>query len=207
MPVLPPRPKIAAGPSRHVYDVIVLGGQLGGAMAAALLSKRGYRVLLVEHDGMGPGYEHAGFVLPYAPFIAPPLRAMPKVEEAFAELGLNTTVQRSLRPHTPDLQLVLPRHRLDLHVDEARRQSELTREFGNAGVEINTLLKLTAAQHEKTDAFFKDLPELPPDGMMTSWQLKKQIHKHPEVEAAPALVGDDPIAQLLSRLLPFVTFL
>ena len=112
MATLPPRPKINAGPSRHVYDVIVLGGQIGGAMSAALLAKRGYRVLYVEHDGMGHGYEHGDFILPYTPFVAPPLRMMPVVDEALAELGLNTTVQRSLRPHVPDLQLVLSDHRM-----------------------------------------------------------------------------------------------
>ncbi|MFP2899604.1 NAD(P)-binding protein [Corallococcus sp. 4LFB] len=90
--------KLPSGPSRHVYDVIVLGSQVGGALAAALLAKRNHRVLLVEHDGMGPGYEHDGFVLPYAPFVAPPLKAMPAVEEALNELGLSTAIGRALRP-------------------------------------------------------------------------------------------------------------
>ena len=41
-----PLPSTTA-PSRHVYDVIVLGSQLGGALAAALLAKGGYSVLVV----------------------------------------------------------------------------------------------------------------------------------------------------------------
>src|SRR5215217_2688213 len=120
----PARPKIPAGPSRHVYDVIVLGSQLGGALAGALLAKRGHRVLFVEHDGMGPGYEHGRYLLPYAPSLIPSLKTMPAVEEAFTELGLSTAVQRALKPHQPELQLVLPRHRVDLHADEARRRAE-----------------------------------------------------------------------------------
>ena len=50
---LPQIPNITAGPSMHVYDVIVVGGQVAGALAATLLAKHGYRVLLIEHDGMG----------------------------------------------------------------------------------------------------------------------------------------------------------
>ena len=99
--VLTPRPRLNTGPSRHIYDVIALGGQLGGALAAALLAKRGYRVLLVDHDGLGPGYEHDGFILPYAPFVAPPLKTMPVIGDALQELGLNVTIQRATRPHKP----------------------------------------------------------------------------------------------------------
>lgn len=207
MPTVPPRPKIALGPSRHVYDVIVVGGQLGGALAAPLLAKRGYRVLLVEHDGLGPGYEHEGFLLPYAPFVAPQLRTMPLVEEAFAELGLNTTVQRSLKPNVPDLQLVLPQHRLDLPHAESKRLEELTREFGESGAQVNSLLSLASAQHEKSDPFLRANPELPPDGLMQSWRLKKLIERHPELEAPLALTGTAPPIPLLLALLPFVTYL
>ncbi|NVJ28804.1 NAD(P)/FAD-dependent oxidoreductase, partial [Myxococcus sp. AM011] len=167
--------KLPSGPSRHVYDVIVLGSQLGGALAAALLAKRGHRVLMVEHDGMGPGYEHGGYVLPYAPFVAPPLKAMPAVEEALTELGLTTTVQRALRPHSPELQLVLPRNRMDLHSDAARRKAEVTRELGEEGEALLGALAGTTAQHETSDAFFKAHPALPPDGFFEGWGLKKLI--------------------------------
>jgi 2-polyprenyl-6-methoxyphenol hydroxylase-like FAD-dependent oxidoreductase len=104
-----------------------VGGQLAGALSAALLAKRGYRVLLVEHDGMGHGYEHGDYILPYAPFLAQQLRTMPQVEEAFAELGLTTTIQRSLKSNVPDLQLILPKDRIDFPHDEGRRLTELTR--------------------------------------------------------------------------------
>jgi len=207
MPSLPPRPKIAAGPSRHVYDVVVLGGQLGGAFAASLLAKRGYRVLLVEHDGLGPGYEYEGYLLPYAPFVAPQLRTMPQVEEAFAELGLSTTVQRSLKPNVPDLQLVLPGHRLDLPHAESRRLQELTREFGDAGAQVNSLLSLASVQHEQSDSFLKQAPELPPDGWLQSWRLKKMVERHPELTMPLALTGTAPPIPLLLALLRFVTYL
>jgi hypothetical protein len=197
----------ATAPSRHVYDVIVLGSQLGGALAAALLAKRGYSVLLVEHDGTGPGYEHDGFVLPYAPFIAPALKTMPSVEEAFTELGLNTTLQRTQQAHTPELQLVMPRHRIDLYADAARRRAELVREFGPEGERILADLTAMATQHEPSDAFFKEGPPLPPDGMFEGWNLKKRVGQHPGLQTEPRLAGEDEPSKLLRGLLPFVIHL
>jgi len=208
MPLLPPRPKIAAGPSRRVYDVIVVGGQLAGAMSAALLAKRGYRVLLVEHDGMGHGYEHGDYLLPYAPFVAQQLRTMPLVEEAFAELGLTTTIQRSLKSNIPDLQLILPKDRIDFPHDEGRRLAELTRAFGAARAEsLNALFKSATVQHEQTDAFFKDRPDLPPNSFVEGWGLKKVLRRYPQLDASFSIQdGDDPVSHLLLALLPFVTY-
>jgi len=199
--------KLPSGPSRHVYDVIVIGSQLGGALAAAMLAKRNHRVLLVEHDGMGPGYEHGGYVLPYAPFVAPPLKTMPTVEEALTELGLAGTVQRSLRPHAPELQLLLPRNRLDIHADTARRKAEALRELGAEGEALLGALAGAAAQHETTDAFFKAAPPLPPDGFFEGWNLKKVIKAHPGLEATPRLSGDSAAVKLVRGLLPFVSHL
>ncbi len=207
MPLLPPRPKIAAGPSRRVYDVIVVGGQLAGAISAALLAKRGYRVLLVEHDGMGHGYEHGDWVLPYAPFVAQQLRTMPQVEEAFAELGLTTTIQRSLKSNVPDLQLIFPKDRIDFPHDDGKRVAELTRVFGAAKAEeLNALFKKASTQHEQTDAFFKERPDLPPKSFVEAWTLKKEIRKNPQLEAPFVLQGEDRVLQLLLALLPFVTY-
>jgi phytoene dehydrogenase-like protein len=203
----PARQKLSASPSRHVYDVIVIGGQLGGAIAAALLAKRGYRTLLVDHDGMGHGYEHGGYLLPYAPFVAPALKAMPAFDEVLGELGLATMVQRALKAHSPDLQLVLPRARVDLHHDEPRRLAELSREFGAASAKVNAAYKAAASQHEQSDAFFKEHPNLPPDGFFQSWALKRLIGRHPGLAAPPEIAGDEPALKLLATLVPFLTYL
>jgi phytoene dehydrogenase-like protein len=207
MATQPARLQVPSGPSRHVYDVIVLGSQLGGALTAALLAKRKHRVLLIDHDGMGTGYEHGGYVLPYAPSITPSLKAMPAVEEAFTELGLTTTVQRALRPHLPELQLVLPRHRVDLHTDPVRRRAELAREFGETADGLLSAMTATASQHEASDAFLKEQPPLPPDGFFETWALKKKIGQHPGLETHPRLSNNTPPGALLRGLLPFLIHL
>jgi phytoene dehydrogenase-like protein len=201
------RLQVPSGPSRHVYDVIIMGSQLGGALAAALLAKRSHRVLFIDHDGTGTGYEHGGYVLPYAPSITPALKTMPTVEEAFTELGLTTAVQRTLRPHVPELQLVLPRHRVDLHTDPIRRRAELAREFGETAEGLLSALTATGTQHEASDAFFKEQPNLPPEGFLEKWGLNKKIGQHPGLEAHPRLSNNTPPGALLRGLLPFLTYL
>ncbi|MFL5319105.1 MAG: NAD(P)-binding protein [Myxococcaceae bacterium] len=201
-----PRPKIASGPKNEVYDVIVVGGQLGGALSAALLAKRKYRVLLVEHDGVGHGYEHGGYLLPYSPFLAPPLKAMPEVEEAFNELGITTTLQRAFKAHAPSLQLVLPNHRVDLHAEEPKRLRELKREYPESADAVDSGLKEAAQQHERSDAFFKLMPNLPPDGFFEKWSLGSQIKSVPGLQEASAISGNDAASTLLRKLSGFLHF-
>lgn len=205
---VPVRPRaIPAGPSRHVYDVIVIGEELGGPLCAALLQKRGYRVLLVEHDGLGHGYEHRDHLLPYSPFVMPALRTMPLVEDALKELGLNTTVQRTLQQPVPGLQLIFDRQRVDLHSDVVRRKAELLREFGPPGETVDTALQAFSTQYEQTDKFIKAVPDLPPIGLLNTWKTRREVRKHSEIDAPPKLASSEPPAQLLSALLPYVTWL
>lgn len=206
MEKLPNRPQVPSGPTRHVYDLIVLGGQFGGALAACLLAKRGYRVLHVEHDGLGHGYEHGGLLLPYAPFVLPPLKAMPAVEEALAELGLNTAVQRALHRHEPDVQLIFPQSRVDLTRDEKRRLAELGREFDSAGAETDREIRETLPQQELSDGFFKESPSLPPAGFFESFGLKRLAARYPGLKQEPALTGRATPTKLLRGLGPFLTY-
>ncbi len=203
---LPARPKLASGPTtKQQFDVIVIGAQLGGVLCGALLQKRGYRVLHVEHDGVAGGYEHGGYLLPYAPFILPPLKSMPLVDDAFHELGIQTQFQRAQRPHAPDLQLVSSLHRLDLHADDHKRLKELQRELAADAEPLDAALKTAFLAHEPSDAFFKSGPELPPDGFFEGWGLKKRIKQHPGLDT-PLSLPLQPLSALLYALRPFVSF-
>lgn len=197
-------PVITAGHAKRTYDVAIVGGQMAGALAGALLQKRGYRVLLVEHDGMGPGYEHNGFLLPYSPFVAPSLRGLPAAEEALTELAVTTHVLRIVKPHVPELQLVFPNKRLDLHRDDSKRLGELQREFGAEGHLVLDALKALAAYRENSDGFFRKPPPLPTDGFFEAMSLKSALKRHPHIEA-PLPQSSHPVFQLICQMLPFVS--
>jgi phytoene dehydrogenase-like protein len=203
----PNRPKAPAGPTRHVYDVLVLGGQVGGALAAALLARRGYKVLLVEHEPAGAGYESEGWQLPYAPHVVPPLGALPALGPALDELHLTAPAQRAVQPHRPELQLVLPGVRLDLHAEPARRAAELQRALHGGAEALRGRLAAAAEQGAPTDAFFREPRALPPEGMMERWRLQREAAALPALGAAPALSDAEPADALLRGLLPFVSHL
>src|SRR5277367_4466581 len=101
---LPDKPRFAAAPSARVYDAIVLGPTLAGAVAASLLARRGLRVLWAEHGGPGMSYAHQGFVWPTRVLPLPSPRTVPPLEDVLTELGLTTQVSRALRPLAPALQ-------------------------------------------------------------------------------------------------------
>jgi hypothetical protein len=202
---LPDKPRFAAAPSARIYDAIVLGPSLGGAFAAALLARRGLRVLWAEHGGPGAAYAHQGFLFPTQALPLPSPRALPPLEDALSELGLSTQVSRALRPLVPALQLVLPRHRLDLPLDDARRLAECNREFDKAGAHIAEVVKQLGAAHTATDAFLRSQEALPPTGLLARWRVRRAVKACPAlVEAAP--LSDTEAEQLLTRATPFLVY-
>lgn len=203
MPTLPPRPRIAPGPSRHVYDVLVLGAELGGALAGALLAKRGLRVLWAEHAQLAPGYEHEGFLFASPPYVVPPFRMWPMVESCFTELGLTTGFQRSLKPAGP-WQIVLPRHRLDLPSDPPRRLAELQREFGSGGSRVAETLAALTAMPEGSDPFFRYLDDFPAGGWLERMRLRRRASRVEGLTRPSPLSADEPLDALLTGAVPFL---
>jgi hypothetical protein len=203
---LPDKPRFAAAPSARVYDAIVLGPSLGGAFAAALLARRGLRVLWAEHGGPGPAYTHQGFLFPTQALPLPLPRALPPLEDALSELGLTTQVSRALRPLVPALQLILPRHRLDLPLDDARRLAECNREFGKGGAHIAEMVKQLGTAHTATDAFLRSEAALPPAGLLARWRVRRAVKACPAlIEAAP-LSDTEPAEHLLSLCAPLFVY-
>ncbi|MBK7864814.1 MAG: desaturase [Archangiaceae bacterium] len=196
------RSRTAPAPTRHVYDVAVIGSHLGGAIAGALLQKRGHHVLYVEHDGTSSGYVHNGWLLPYTPFVVPQLKACAALEEALTELGLNTAYGRTARLASPMLQLALPDTRFDVTMDAKHRAKETQRALGAQSAAFAKLWDDAAPRLERTEPFLKEKPELPPEGMINTWQFKRVVARHPAV-TEELEVPKEPAAALLAALTDF----
>lgn len=184
--------------TQRVYDVCVIGSQLGGVAAGALLARRGYRVLHVDHDGLGASYEDGGWLLPYAPAVLPSPRAFPAAEAVLSELGLTSDLTRAFEPSHPDLQLMLPRHRLDLHRDPAARSAELKREWSADAERLEAGLARLQGLFDAGIPFFKAMPPLPPRGLLDRWRLEKARRIAASVPGTPppAVGAEDPFEGL-----------
>lgn len=170
--------------TQRVYDVCVIGSQLGGALAGALLARRGYRVLHIDHDGVGPSYSDGGYLLPYAPAVLFGPRQTPAAEAALVELGLHVDVGRLLEPSAPDLQLLLPRHRVDVPRDPQARARELERDWPADAPRLAAALGSLERLFSSANPFLKEIPPLPPEGPGERRLLAKAIRA-----AAPGSEG------------------
>jgi phytoene dehydrogenase-like protein len=171
--------------TQRVYDACVVGSQLGGALAGALLARRGYRVLHLDHDGLGVGYEDGGYLLPYAPAMLPSPRILPAAEAALTELGLATDILRHLEPCTPDVQILLPRHRVDIGHDPPRRLAEFRREWPRDAEALEGALDLLSRLFEATSPFMRSMPPLPPMGFGERRAVSKAIRFAASVPGVP----------------------
>ncbi|HTP29955.1 MAG TPA: NAD(P)-binding protein [Anaeromyxobacteraceae bacterium] len=171
--------------TQRIYDVCIIGSQLGGALAGALLARRGYRVLHVDHDGLGMGYEDGGYVLPYAPSILPPLRLLPSADAALRELGLAADTLRALEPCAPGLQILLPRHRVDIFHDAPRRLIELKREWPSEANLLEAGLSRLTRLFEATSPFMQSMPPLPPNGFGDRRAVGRAIRFATSVPGSP----------------------
>jgi phytoene dehydrogenase-like protein len=202
--------------TQRLYDACVVGSQLGGALAGALLARRGYRVLHLDHDGLGTGYEDGGYLLPYAPAVLPSPRVLPSAEVALTELGLATDILRHLEPCAPDIQILLPRHRVDVGHDPARRLAELRREWPREADAIEGAFDLLSRLFEATSPFMRSIPPLPPAGFGDRRAVSKAIRFAASVPGAPpdAVEGDPflaveghPLRSALAIAQRFLTYL
>ncbi|MDR0965422.1 MAG: hypothetical protein LBM75_02760 [Myxococcales bacterium] len=160
-------------PSRHVYDVIVLGTQPGGLLVGALLAKRGLQVLQLDPIGHTPFYEHEGTLFPLGPSLVPPLRVLPKVEQALYELGINLDLSRVQEAAGHALQLILPRERFDHSLNDEELRAEVARVFPSSVEPVCDLLAQATRAAEDTQVLLgtPGLP-FPPQGFWDRFRLR-----------------------------------
>lgn len=113
------------------YDVIVIGDELPGLVAATLCARRGMRVLIARSRKRRSVYQLGPYTLPAQalPFVGYGTPAMSRVID---ELHFDHALKRKLLQHTPSYQLVCPAARLDIGPDDERLERELERELGES---------------------------------------------------------------------------
>lgn len=180
--------------SKH-YDVVVVGASLGALAAAALLSRRSWRVLVIGHGRKPQRYEWEG--LPFArrshTFVA---GATPAWRRIVAELAQTQTLKRKTRPRDPMLQLITPSLVLDVPPDGARFSLELAREFPEQRRPIEDfyaeLSRITAQSDEALDHELV----LPPGTFWERREVNRVFESLPFIQEGSA---PPPLLSLLPR--------
>ena len=200
-----PAPITKPGPTtkpvaKRLYDVAVLGPDVGGAAAAALCSRRGLRTLLAPLMPVAAARESEGWLLPCAQSILPPLRQLSGAVAVLDEAGLGTDLQRQ-GGGPGSFQILTDRLRLSLPTDPARRRSELRRELSDVGAaEAEAALETLDSLGRGWDEFLREPPPWPPRGFLERRRVRKFVPPTPQLPEG--LIGD-----CLHALAPFVTSL
>lgn len=195
------------------FDVVILGENTAGLVAAALLSSRKYRVLLVR-DFVGPGRSarigrHTRRTRPLMPgFFERPVPAA-----VIRELNLGHRLRSSFKPAMPLFQLLDSSHRVTVHEDRVRLVAELQREFGRSVLpdDVGNLLAHLEDEHRLMDKLL--VPGLPyfPDGIREKWDLAARLKEHrrrlgeqaPQQDELARLCSDTVFGRLMGELAGF----
>ncbi len=153
----------------NFYDVVVCGSELAGLVAAALLGRRGFRVLLVGHDADRASFEAGGHVLAREPGLLPPLETT-AVARVLQELNYVQILRRRAPAPTPSFQVAFPHHRIDVTADSAALGRELERELPADRAAIEAALARLAGASATLDPLLGSEVTLPPDGF---WERRE----------------------------------
>ncbi len=113
-----------------VFDVIVLGGRLGGLIAATHLVKEGRSVLLLKERNYRPYYTREGYR--FVPFSNLTEKQIPADLLKSIPSMISPVTHRKKSEKTPPnllFQVILPEARIDLYRERSLLQREWRREF------------------------------------------------------------------------------
>ncbi|MEY4514052.1 MAG: hypothetical protein RLZZ450_6174 [Pseudomonadota bacterium] len=194
--------------AKNFYDAVLVGLDVQTLLAGALLSKRGFRVLLIGHGQPSPSYEVHGVRFPRAPFTLVGHES-PAMSRVFSELALKPLIQRRTRPLSPAFQVVLPGHRIDFGRDERAFSRELAREFPLARRFVDELWQLAGDTGARIDGLVERDLMWPPEGFFERREFARASTNTPFairsdgelVETPPFLRSDIDGARPLANIL------
>ena len=117
-------------------DVCIVGNELSGFVAGALLAQQGHRVVLIDH---GPTYDTKLLGDYFAPTF-PHVWQIPKsgpASHVFDILELRTELKRSLEPLVPMAFIQDPHERILTDPNKQKLNTELYRAFGEQAAKLS----------------------------------------------------------------------
>ena len=148
--------------AKNFYDAVLVGLDLSTLLAGALLSKRGFRVLVIGQSMPWPSYVVRGVRFPRAPFTLTGYES-PALARVFSELALRPMMQRRTRPLASAFQAVLPGHRIDFSKDPLLLGRELDRELPRVRRFVEDLWQSGREANTRIDALLERDLMWPPE--------------------------------------------
>jgi phytoene dehydrogenase-like protein len=196
------------------FDVAVIGEQISGLIAGALLAKRGRRVLLLDHGENASHYRRKGLRLPLVPTLVPTLDSAPAVQKVHDELGLGPDLRMSSEPLDPVFQAIMPRNRIDVRAEREALLDELRLEFPDLVEPVRRFFERLFALDAEITALIRETPPLPPSGLAGRLRargaLARVAHLGAPFESHDLMAGipkDHPLRDMLLGPMAFFGYL
>jgi len=155
------------------YDIVVVGTELTGLISAAMLAKKGYRVLVVGHGGQTNAFDHDGFPFVRRPWLFDGFETSAAIKKVFSELALSLEMHNRPKPFDPYYQVALPKHRIDVVAKESLVKREFKREFPDDTEQIDRFYKDIETVAAKLSESLESPTLLPPSGFMEKRAFRK----------------------------------
>jgi phytoene dehydrogenase-like protein len=189
-----------------LHDVIVVGTDLAGIMAAGLLRRANYRVLLVGQGGLRDMYEHEGKQLAALPRILPPRGHARALDEVLDTLAVEDPVHLLGVNPDPHIQVVTPHQRVDLFCDPVALTAELRRSVPDQADAFQAALKELNRANKRLDDLLGNKPPLPADGFFERSRLNK-IERNSNLPAQLNEASWPPLMRILAQAASFTSHL
>lgn len=174
------------------YDVAVLGTDVAPLTCAALLAKRGFRVVVLGQQREYANYALGRYRLPRQAFTFT-ANHTPTARRVLNELGLGQTFRRLTHPLEPAFQVALPSHRFDVHGDETAFEREVEREFPDVRRPVIDFCRRINQHARATDRLFERDRAWPPESLLDRRELAR-------LAASLELDGETKRERLLGEL-------
>ena len=192
------------------FDIAVIGMQTSGVIAAALMAKRGRRVLLVDNGENSNIYRRNGLCLPLVPNLVPAIEQSAYVQRVHDELGMGPELRATVKILEPVFQAVMPKHRMNIESKREALLTELRYEFPELVQPVETFFTKLSALDDELSAFLNNAPPLPPNTWFERVRYRsafaKVAHLNEPFETNELLAGipeDHPVRELLLGPLTF----
>jgi len=151
------------------YDVVILGTHVGPLVCAALLARRGLRVLVLGQGVLSPSYTLGEVEVERRGLIITGTRS-PAVQSLFDELAIKQDIRQRMPDRTRPFQLLLPDRRIDLY-DDDRWIGELAREAPEVQRQAMDITRTLGEVREELDVLVRRNLTWPPETFLERQQF------------------------------------